>query len=48
MSTTVSKILTYYIIQSYLLKKLNLLRLRHSCFPGEFTNFSEAATGFAL
>ena len=42
MSTTVSKILTYYLIQSYLLQ--NLLSLRHWCFPGKFMNFSEEAT----
>ena len=36
----------YYLIQSYLLKYN--LHLRHSCFPGKFMNFSEAATGCVL
>ena len=26
------------------IKKINLLRLRHLCFPEKFMNFSEAAT----
>ena len=30
------------------MKKVNLLRLRHWCFPGKFNNFSEAATGGVL
>ena len=47
-SATVSKILTYYLIQSYLLKKINLLHLRHLCFPGKFMNFLEAASGGVL
>ena len=47
-STTVSQMLTYYLIQSYLLKKINLLHLRHLCFPGKFMNFLEAASGGVL
>ena len=48
MSTTASKILTHYLAQQYLLKKINLLHLRHLCFPGKFMNFLEAARGSAL
>ena len=51
MSTTVSKILTDINILSYsvvFIIKINLLRLRHWCFPGKFMNFSEAATGGVL
>ena len=40
MSTTVSSILIYYLIQSYLWKRCY--------FPGKFMNFSEAATGGIL
>ena len=48
MSTTASKILTHYLVQQYLLKKINLLHLRHLCFPGKFMNFLEAARGSVL
>ena len=48
MSTTASKILTHYLVQQYLLKKINLLHLRHLCFPGKFMNFLEAASGGVL
>ena len=41
MSTTVSKILTYYLVQSYLLKILLY-------FPGDVMNFSEAVRGRVL
>ena len=43
-STAVSKvnILSYSVV---FIKKINLLRLSHWCFPGKFMNFSEAATG---
>ena len=47
-SSTVIKILTYYLIRSYLLKRWNLVRLHHWCFPCKFMNFSEAATGGVL
>ena len=30
------------------MKKINLLRLRHGCFPMKFMNFSETATGGVL
>ena len=51
MSATASKILTYYFYISYsveLIKKINLLRLRHWCFPGKFIIFSKSATGGVL
>ena len=38
-------------ILSYLavfIKKINLLRLHHRCFPRKFMNLSEAATGGVL
>ena len=41
MSSTVSKILKYYFVQSYLLKILLY-------FPGEVMNFLEAVTGCVL
>ena len=41
MLTNFSRILTCYLTQSYLLKKKNLLSLRHWCFPGKFRNFLE-------
>ena len=48
MSTTASKILTHYLVQQYLLKKINLLHLRHLCFPVKFMNFLEAVRGSVL
>ena len=46
MSTTVSKIVTHYLIQSYLLKRS--ITLPALIFLGKFMNFSEAATGGVL
>ena len=43
MATTFIKILTYYLIQWYLLFTPPPL-----CFPGKFMNFSEAVTGGVL
>ena len=41
------KILAYYLIQSYLLKKDKFIMPVY-CFRGKFMNFSEAATGCVL
>ena len=49
MSTNVSKILTYYLIQSYLSKKKQIFYASvNDTFPGKFMCFSEAGTGSVL
>ena len=39
--TNFGRIFTYYLTQSYLLKKINILSLRHWYFPGKYRNFLE-------
>ena len=49
MSTNVSKILTYYLIQSYLSKKKQIFYASvNDTFPGKFMYFLEAGTGGVL
>ena len=51
MSTTINILLSTINILSYsvvFIEKINLLCLRHWCFPAKFMNFSEAPTGGVL
>ena len=48
MSTTVGKILTNYLIQSYLLKRKIYYPSATRAFLGKLINFLEAATGCVL